>query len=144
MIIIVSLSYIWWHMGSGCSNVMMNVMQSTWDYISTLRNILNGSIDICVMRFGSACMKGTSPNHFCFCWVPSFFLYIDKYNDVGYIQWYMMIPSIRTHYVHTHGTYEWWDYICKFKYENVVDDILTESVILFVSLSYMMTCGIRM
>ena len=44
----------------------------------------------------------------------------------------------------THGTYEWWAYIIQYKYENVVDDILTETVILFVSLSYMMTYGIRM
>ena len=44
----------------------------------------------------------------------------------------------------TQGTYEWWAYIIQYKYENVVDDILTETVILFVSLSYMMTSGIRM
>ena len=52
-----------------------------------------------------------------------FFIFIslmmlDIYNDM------MMIPSIRTYYFDTHGTYEWWDYICKFKYENVVDEIL--------------------
>ena len=27
-----------------------------------IEKCLNGSIDICVMRFGSACMKGTKPS----------------------------------------------------------------------------------
>ena len=47
----------------------------------------NGSIDICVMRFGSAYMKGTNPSPSLFYFdFPDFFLYIDKYDDVGYIQ----------------------------------------------------------
>ena len=80
MIIFVSLSYMMTY------GIRMYCFDDQWHaqcmrlYIH-IEKYQNGLINICVMRFGSACMKGTNPRL-----ISVFFLYIDKYDDVGYIQ----------------------------------------------------------
>ena len=69
-----------------------------------IEKYFNGSIDICVMRFGSTCMKGTNPSPN-ICYANAGFVYENAFFD-------------------THRTYATWDDIIQYKYENVVDDIL--------------------
>ena len=117
-------SHIWWHMGTGCTTLMMNVIHSVWDYISTLRNVWTDRFISAWWDLDLHAWHLPSQSKIIDVDVTLFFLHIYKCDDVGYIQWCMMIPSIRTHYFDTHGTYATWDYIIQYKYENVVDDIL--------------------
>ena len=137
------LSHIWWHMVSGCTALMIDGIHSVWDFISTLRNIRTDRLISAWWDLVLHAWLLPRQSKIIYVDLTMFFLHIYKFADAGYIQWCMMIPSIRTHYFHTHGTYAWWDHISKYNSESVwwYIDI---TAIIFVSLSYMMTYGIRM
>ena len=105
---------LWWWMWS----TVHEIIYPHWEMFERIDWYLRDEIWICMHDMCQA-----SPKLFTLIW-PCFFLHSYKCDDVGYIQWCMMIPSIRTHYFDTHGTYATWDYIIQYKYENVVDDIL--------------------